>query len=79
MKRLIVLAASIGLIATACADRGAHVIAATPTGPSGGSPATTPPSAIATVTATATSSPVPSTTFEVWFTRAPLQSTIPAR
>jgi hypothetical protein len=81
MKRLIVLAAAIGLVATGCAGRGAHVIAATPTGPSGGPSGTTNPSVVASATATATSSPVPSTTFEVWFTRSdhlfPIPWTVP--
>jgi hypothetical protein len=67
MKRLIVLAAAVAVVAAACAERGAHVVGPAPTGPS----STLPPSEIP-VTATATASgpvEVPSVTFQVWFTR----------
>ena len=34
MKRLIVIAAAFAVVATACAERGAHVLGSAPTGPS---------------------------------------------
>src|SRR5436190_6662469 len=67
MKRLVVLAAAFAVVATACAERGAHVVGPAGTGPT----ASVPPSEIP-VTATASASgpvEVPSTSFQVWFTR----------
>ena len=67
MKRLIILAAAVAVVAAACAERGPHVVGAAPTGPS----PSIAPSEIA-VTATATASgpvEVPSVSFQLWFTR----------
>ena len=67
MKRLIILAAAVAVVAAACAERGPHVVGAAPTGPS---PAIAPSEIAVTATATA-SGPVevPSVSFQLWFTR----------
>jgi spore germination protein GerM len=66
MKRLIVLAVAAAMMATACAERGAHVVGNAPTGPN---PTLSPTEVEVTATA---SGPVgvPSVTFQVWFTRS---------
>ncbi len=69
MKRLIVLAAAIAVVAAACGERGAHSVGPAPTGPV----STTLPPTEVQVTATATASgpvEVPSVTFELWFARS---------
>src|SRR6266702_158906 len=66
-KRLIVLAATVAVVATACAERGAHVVGPAPTGPS----ATVPPTEIPVAATSTASGPVEfrSVSFQVWFTR----------
>ncbi len=68
MKRLIVLAAVVATFAAACAQRGVHTVGPGGTGPTTASPGEQ-PSAEPSVTVS-TASPVPSLTYEVWFTRA---------